>query len=195
MESELILDIGIGSGGKYIRDQAKSHQRRIGIDTEPFYIHELKRDYPEVEGHVANAEHLPFPDNTFTQIDMVLPKGSLLVPGLANDHLALRQEYKAEMAQQYPDGWYPEFSRVLRPGSDMVIFGDLWVNPPDVQRTAERFFDTVSITPLAVEELEALGTSQVEYVIKQGRGTFVKELGKRWDDTLIKIILRSKKPA
>lgn len=194
MSKELVLDIGIGSGGSYIRENTGPNEQRIGVDIEKWKMSGLKEKHPDVVSVVANAEHLPFESDTFSRIEIVLPFGELMLPGLQNDHFALLEEKKDEYAQTYPDGWYPEFHRVLKPEGELVIYGDLWIEPEQVLKTSTRFFNIVELKPLSVEEFKALGTTTVDRVLENGQGNpFIEKLGKNWDDTLVKIKLRSTK--
>jgi len=196
MSKERVLDIGIGSGGTYIRRNTIPTEQRIGIDVDRRSISVLRRKYPDVIPVVASAEHLPFTDSTFPRIEIVLPFNELMIPGLQNDHFALNQKWKDEYAQTHPDGWYPEFQRVLIPHGELVIFADLWTDPKQVEKTSQRFFEVEQVRQLTVAEFRALGTSTVEKVIANGRRSpFIDKTGKKWEDTLVEINLRSTKSA
>ncbi len=188
-----VLDVGIGSGGSYIKKNTAPGEQRIGIDIDRRAIRILRRKYPDVLPVFAGAEHLPFKANSFFRIEIVLPSGELMLPGLQNDHFYLLKKYK-KYAQTHPDGWYPEFHRVLAPQGELVIFGDLWIDPQQVERTAQRYFGVEQVRPLTVAEFIELGTITVETVITNGRiSPYIHKIGKKWEDTLVKINLRSTK--
>lgn len=193
---ERILDIGIGSGGAYIKGNTAPNEQRIGIDINRRSMTGIRRNYPEVVPTVASAEHLPFADNSFTRIEIVLPFNELMIPGLQKDHFALLEKHKHEYAQTHPDGWYPEYHRVLTQYGQLVIVADLWIDPKQVERTAQRLFNVEQVKLLTVAEFRAFGTSTVETVLANGRRTpFIDEIGKEWKDTLVEINLRSTKAA
>lgn len=183
MSKERVLDIGIGSGGAYIRRNTAQNEQRIGIDIDRRSLSSLRREYPDVVPVVASAEHLPFGDNTFSRIEIVLPFEQLMIPGLQNDHFALLEQHKKEIAQTHPDGWYPEFHRVLMPHGELVVFGDLWTDPEQVQKTSQRFFDIEQAKRLTIAEFGTLGTSTVATVIDNGRRTpYIDKKGIKWED-------------
>jgi|SRR3989344_5930249 len=195
MHKERILDIGIGAGGAYIMRNTGPHEQRVGVDIDKRKMPGLRMNYPSVLAIFANAEHLPFGANTFSRIEIVLPSEYLLIPGLQTDHFALRK-YKGVYVQTHPNGWYPEFHRVLVPQGQLVIFADLWVNPVQVEKTSQRFFTVKRVRRLTMAEFRALGTSTVTTVIdKSRRAPYVYELGKKWEDLLVAIDLRSTKRA
>lgn len=194
MTRERILDIGIGGGGPYIWQNTKSQEQRIGIDSKIGNILNLKPQFPHVLPAVADAEYLPFKASAFSRIEIVLPFNKLMLPGLQNDHFALLQEYKAEYARNTPDGWYPEFYRILAPQGKMVIYADLWIDPMQVKKTSERFFSVEEVQSLSLNEFKGLGTSTVAVVVENGLKTpYIDVIDKKWEETLVKICLKSKK--
>jgi SAM-dependent methyltransferase len=66
-----ILDIGCGSGGevRQLLQWGASPCRLYGIDLLPHYIERARQTHPLVHFDCANAEHLPFPDES---MDLVL---------------------------------------------------------------------------------------------------------------------------
>jgi len=104
-------------------------------------------------------------------------------PGLQTDY-----------EETHADGWYPEFQRVLIPQGTLIIYGDLLVDPKQVQQTSKKFFDVQRMTQLTESELQALGTETVSTVMAYGRcATYFNHIGRKWEDTLVTIKLRSKK--
>lgn len=191
MPQERILDIGIGSGGAYIAKNIALHEQRIGIDINSLSLLRLKTNYPDVTPILANAAHLPFKNNVFSRIEIVFPYGELMVPGLQNDHFALLEKHRRIYTQNYPHGWYPEFQRVLLPQRELIVYGDLSVDPLQVQKTSQGFFTVETVHNLTVEEFAALGTHTTKYAFPKNRGLFIKEIGRKWEDMLVRINLRS----
>jgi hypothetical protein len=194
MIKEHILDIGIGAGGSYILKNTAPYEQRIGIDIDRWTMPNLHTNYPEVFPVLATSEHIPFRVNTFSRIEIILPLGELMVPGLQNDHFALNEEYRVLYAQTYPNGWYKEFQRVLKPHGELIIFGDIWIDPIQVHNTSKLFFNIESVKKLSETEFNTLGTSTVPIVIRNiHRNPFIDIIDKNSCDLLVKIILRSNK--
>ncbi len=193
MTLERILDIGIGTGGAYIARNTDTHEQRIGVDINYGEIRCLQYYHPDVIPVVTDASRLPFWNDTFLRIEIVLPFGALMIPGLQKDHFALLKKHKDEYAQTYPHGWYPEFHRVLLPHGELVMYGDVWVDPEQVQRTSSGYFYLEQVQQLTVDEFKELGTTHSDFTLGRGKGRYIEEIKKKWDDTLVKIILRSTK--
>ncbi len=193
MALERILDIGIGSGGAYIAENTSPHELRIGIDIDRREMLGLQFNYPDVIPVVTDASRLPFRDDSFSKIEIVLPFGELMIPGLQRDHFALLKKHKDIYAQTHPHGWYPEFHRVLLPHGELVMYGDVWVDPKQVQRTSSGYFYLEQVQQLTVDEFKELGTTHSEFTLGRGKGKYIEEIKREWDDTLVKITLRSAK--
>src|SRR5262245_15328636 len=71
LTGKAILDMGCGRGGevRQLLEWGASPCRLYGIDLLPHYIEQARRAYPLVRFECANAEHLPFADDS---MDLVL---------------------------------------------------------------------------------------------------------------------------
>jgi ubiquinone/menaquinone biosynthesis C-methylase UbiE len=194
MSKERILDIGIGSGGAYVTKNTAQDEQRVGIDVEREALAGLRITYPDILPVLASAEALPFKENTFSRLEIVLPFGYLMIPGLQKDHFALNDEYRMLYAKIQPDGWYSEFQRVLQPQGKLVIFGDIWVDPEKVRETSKKFFSLEHVHKMTVAEFRSLGTQTVPTVLENIRNNpYIDPIGKKTADLLTKISLQSTK--
>lgn len=108
-KSELILDVGIGSGGDYLKLDLPP-MLRVGLDVDTEALVDLRLRYPRVNLIRADAvcfEGLPFTDNVFDKVGVILPFDTLL-HGLCSNNLAT----------------WDEFYRVLKPGGKVEIITD-----------------------------------------------------------------------
>ena len=194
MRNELILDIGIGPGGKYI-NKSSNNALRIGVDLSINRLLMLGDHYPDVLPVNAKADKLPFADSTFSKIEMVLPDGELAFAGLQHNHFILTTH--AKLGARYPDkspcGWYPEFARVLKPRGEMVIYADYFVDPEQVRKTANDYFKVLRTKRLSMQEFINLGTTTTELLRLDMPGTQIEEVNDIWENRLVKLNLRSKK--
>lgn len=120
-----------------------------------------------------------------------MPFGTLMVPGLQNDHFALQEKYSQIYTKEYPHGWYPEFQRVLIPHGLLIVSAELSIDPLQIQRTSQGFFTVETVHDLTVEEFTALGTHTTKFAILKNRGLYIEDLGKKWEDMLVRINLIS----
>lgn len=107
---EIILDIGIGKGGAYIKNDPKN-VLRIGLDLDEYGSFEsLGQDF-QVPGVVADSSgergSLPFSSESFGHIDLIFPHEGLLW-GLC-----------------YSDFLWQEFGRVLKKSGGVSIVTDV----------------------------------------------------------------------
>lgn len=183
MSHEYILDIGIGYGGRYI---SRSGERRIGVDIDREVLSRLRRNYPEVIPLFSSAEHLPFAAHTFSRIDIVFPCDALAIPGLQYSHFALPQSWKTNL-----HGWYAEFHRVLNSHGELRIYGDLWVDPVEVEKTAKEFFILDSLQSLTIDDINTLYTETTQAIVDIYRDKYVPELDQYWHETLKLLTLKN----
>jgi ubiquinone/menaquinone biosynthesis C-methylase UbiE len=107
-----VLDVGSGGGAElaWFRELGASESRLAGIDLLPDRVEVARRAYPQLEFHLGNAEHLPFPD---ASVDLVLAYtvfSSILDPEMAANVAA-------------------EIRRVMRPGGGFLWY-DFRYNSP-----------------------------------------------------------------
>jgi SAM-dependent methyltransferase len=191
--SKRVLDIGCGSGGRYIKERTAPDEKRVGIDIDDRALLGLKRIYPEVSGVLGVADRLPFPDNTFCRIEIILPAETLAVPGLQRGHFALEKDLATKYREEYPRGYFDELFRVLQPGGEVVIFGDSWINPEEVKETVGELFVVQESERLSLDEFHALDTATTEYTSEEHGEKYFAEIQKHWEETLIKMSLKSTK--
>jgi len=190
MTKEFILDIGIGCGGEYINQLSQNNRQRVGIDIQAKPLFTLRQNHAEVLPVLTNAKRLPFGDNTFNQLEFVLPNTKLVAPGLLTDHFAMLEKYRKKFAITHPNGWYPEFSRVLISGGKLIITGDLWVHPQQVKATSHAFFTVHHTQQITLDKFTSLRTNTTKF-LQQKVGVYVEELNKPWEDTLVEITLQN----
>ena len=197
MAQERILDIGIGTGGTYINDHTAPNEQRIGVDLRLWELASMRASYPDVLPVKASGERLPFADNTFSRIEIVMPWKELLIPGIQIGHDMVGDKWKREFKRRCPHGWYPEFQRVLIPQGELVLVADLRVDPDQVQETAYPLFNLKEKKRLSEAEFNDIGTITISKISDEHRTTryleFLNSAGKKWEDSLVKIILRSTK--
>ncbi len=96
-EKVYYLDIGIGEGGKYII-QDPSFVTRIGVDLQGLYLTSAKTKYGIepilMDTQVSEERGLPFRDNSFRQIDIILPINSLLYSLAAREQLLWKELHR-----------------------------------------------------------------------------------------------------
>ena len=111
-----ILDIGIGSGGGYI-DLDGPGTLRVGMDMYNSRLKKLKQHYATPVCRADAEDGLPFPADTFPNIEMMFPHNELLC-GLVTA--------KAQL--------WKELYRVLKDGGSVEIVFDV---PPEGYREIE----------------------------------------------------------
>ncbi len=91
------LDIGTGSGGKYITQDSPS-LTRVGLDLQVFDLVSAKTQYGIepilIDAQVDELRGLPFRDNSFEQIDIILPINSLLYSLAARGELLWKELHR-----------------------------------------------------------------------------------------------------
>jgi ubiquinone/menaquinone biosynthesis C-methylase UbiE len=97
-EPGVALDAACGTG-RYAEFLARRGHRVIGVDSSTDMLAHARRRVPEAEFHVAELDQLPLPDDS---VDVI-------VCALALEHVPSLDPVLAE------------FTRVLRPGGDLVI--------------------------------------------------------------------------
>lgn len=106
---DLILDIGVGQGGRYLNsDDGKKH---VGMDIVWGKLLDVQEEYWRANPHLVLAngfDHLPFKSEVFSRINVYFPY--LLFYGLINSNYAL----------------WPEMRRVLKIGGELDIVFDLY---------------------------------------------------------------------
>jgi ubiquinone/menaquinone biosynthesis C-methylase UbiE len=107
-----VLEVGSGRGGElaWLRELGASPSRLVGIDLLPERVEAARLGFPELEFHVGNAEHLPFPDESFDLLLALTMFSSILDASMASAVAA-------------------EMTRVLRPGA-WLLWYDLRVDNP-----------------------------------------------------------------
>lgn len=164
-----ILDVGIGTGGEYIR---KNHETtlRIGLDnsTDDLGICFRKYGIPVVraDAYVDEGKLLPFGDSSFDKIEVYFPLDELL-HGLATS-----------------TALWSEFGRILKNDGSVSVIIDipfigiqgycvgkerkLLPNPDSeiIMRAEEAGF-IVSLKELDAETVRGIGTRFAEYVASQ----------------------------
>ena len=112
LAAKFILDIGCGSGGevRQLLEWGASPCRLYGIDLLPHLIEQARRAYPLVRFDCANAEHLPFPDDS---IDLVLL--FTMLSSILDD--TMRRRVSSEAA------------RVLKAGGAVICYDMRYCNP------------------------------------------------------------------
>jgi len=118
-----VLEVGSGRGGElaWLRELGAAPAHLVGIDLLPERVEAARLGFPELEFHAGNAEHLPFPDESFDLLLALTLFSSIL---------------DARMAAAVAG----EMTRVLRPGA-WLLWYDLRVdNPsnPQVRGFAEK---------------------------------------------------------
>lgn len=185
---ELWLDLGCGSGGTYLNDG----NNWVGTDINLLKLALLRHRFPNSLPVSANGEYLPYADNVFDGLQIVLPFNMLSLPGLTCDNFALLEPFKTEYKMSYPNGWYPEFGRVVKPGGLLKIFADLWVDPDEVKQAADGYFTIEKQMPLSVDRLVALYTDTAREISSR-RGYWVIQKNAYWEDLLFEMWLRNVK--
>lgn len=193
MSRERILDLGIGSGGDYLFDDFWSGKQVIGSDIRANLCRRVKSAFEaeSLEVVQASGSHLPFAANSFDVIRMVLPERGLAVPGLTPNHFLLKASSKYK--QWYPQGFYPEWHRVLKPGGKLDIWGDVWVQPDKVVQTAQGYFTELSRLKLSLVKFKQLGTLTAVLMAERNAKKVVKQTGEPWADYLVHLVLKVKK--
>ena len=163
-----ILEIGCGRGGglSYI-NRYLSPNRIAGIDLNNKAIKFCENYYPEKNSTFlqANAQNLPFPDNTF---DVVI--------NVESSH-----RYKK------PELFFKEVYRVLKAGgtflfTDFRQVGDLQILKSQIRDAKFKFVKKEDITDNVVEALK-LATPDREILIKKLVPGFLQSLGKNFAAT------------
>ena len=113
-KEDKVLDLGSGPG--HVADHlARQGARVTGIDFVQSMVEVSTKKYPHIDFRIANAEQLPFEDDSF----------DVVVSNFVVHHLAR------------PEDVFSEVSRVLKPNSRFAfsVFGD-----PEAQSTIGAFF-------------------------------------------------------
>lgn len=110
VENKTILDVGAGTG-RLAGELAKNGARVTALDISPNMLAQLKKKSPKVETIVADAESLPFPDNSF---DYVL--AAFLIVHLKD-----------------PKQFFDEAYRVLKDGGRLVVSNINQKEPPEIK--------------------------------------------------------------
>lgn len=189
MSKEYILDLGIGSGGKYIHDKMRPHETRIGVDLFEFNLQYLQENYPQVIPVLASGKKLPFPNNIFKKIEIYLPYNTLLLPGLQHNAGTTTASTNPIDADKT---YYSEFARVLKPAACMTILGDDLVHPEEVKTQSALYFDLISVKKITQHDLESLGTYTAEALLNKN-AQHGKAFIKKWLNKCHIIELKSKK--
>ncbi len=86
MPKEIILDLGVGRGGKYIRNRADPRAIRIGVDKNLQALREARKVYG-LEVVQADLSHsLPIAVNSVSRVETIFPDQELV------ENLGLRRE-------------------------------------------------------------------------------------------------------
>ena len=97
MERKFILDLGIGSGGDYIRDDP-ANITRIGLDKNIHALSSLIKKYQvealNYDAEVSPHRGLPFKDGQFTHVDSFFPYTELLYSLISDDHSLWQELYR-----------------------------------------------------------------------------------------------------
>lgn len=184
MNKECVLDIGIGTGGSYIQNDYLHDIQRVGIDTDELKLKALRHIYPEVVSIKTDALCLPFKNNSFSKIDIILPAGTLI------SYLQTDSKIKNEHSAQVDQDIYQEFSRVLKPKSELLILIDHLLHPNIILKSAKKYFTKQEAKILPIAEFEKLGTLFSENIL-QTRLNWSKQQQNYWQSRLIKIRLKN----
>ncbi len=164
MKKELTLDIGIGYGGTYLRN---NHGTTIGLDYDRLSL-QLSQITDKVKLIQANAEMaLPFVTGIFKHVDMVLPHDELLYD-----------------LTGFTSNIWNEIYRVTKKNADVSIIVDVpfcgnqgifvhgkptLISVPHVliiDCAVEHGFKPVNFQKMSSEEMNNLGTSYSEWISK-----------------------------
>lgn len=164
-ERDVVLDIGIGTGGSYIQGDG-SKILRVGLDIDRTALRLLKRRYP-LDAVMADASGedagLPFGEKSLKHIDIILPQDELLYGLCYSDYLWL------------------ELNRVLKPKESVrIVLDDDLVSrhavmvhgqaefipdPTDIiARIASRAGFSIEIGKLSHSQTSKLGTVYAESI-------------------------------
>lgn len=82
-----VLDVGSGGGAElaWFRELGAPASHLVGIDLLGDRVDRARRAYPEVEFHLGNAEHLPFPDRSFGLVVTYTVFSSILDQAMASN--------------------------------------------------------------------------------------------------------------
>jgi len=192
MSKEYTLDIGVGMGGGYIKKDLNRTQR-IGLEIGQWEIFNLVRRFPQVLSIMGSGERIPLADNSISQIEIVLPHGQLLLPGLEIDHPALKRPLSEKYKITDPNGWYDEFARVLNPKGTLFVRGDIWLHLPSILSTSSPFFTIKSIRKMSLSEFEQLKTDTSESLLKRYKAYFYPEDRELFENGLVEITMQNRK--
>jgi SAM-dependent methyltransferase len=112
MGDRQVLEVGSGTGRElaWLLELGASPSRLLGIDLLPDRVESARKAYPALHFQVANAEHLPFEDQSFDLVLAITVFSSILDPGMASNVAA-------------------EIDRVLRPGGALLWYDFRYDNP------------------------------------------------------------------
>jgi len=107
-----VLDVGSGGGAElaWFRELGATESSLVGIDLLPDRVEVARRDYPQLEFQIGNAEHLPFPDRSF---DLVLA------------YTVFSSILDGDMAANVAG----EIQRVMRPGGGLLWYDFRYDSP------------------------------------------------------------------
>jgi len=140
-----VVELGSGYGGPYVEQYQQIGAVFVALDIERLSLVRLRKNYPQTEALCASAEHLPISANSIDKLLIQFPHSWLLAPGLQSGSDIL------------DDGWFREFSRVLKDGGELEIIGDYYLRPDSIIKTASRFFElkgeVKAVSPWRLEEI------------------------------------------
>jgi ubiquinone/menaquinone biosynthesis C-methylase UbiE len=107
-----VLDVGSGGGAElaWFRELGASESALVGIDLLAERVDAARRAHPQLEFHLGNAEHLPFPNSSF---DLVLA------------YTVFSSILDADMAANVA----AEIQRVIRPGGCFLWYDFRYDSP------------------------------------------------------------------
>ncbi len=175
MAREIVLDLGIGSGGRYL-DSLEGGAILVGLDRKRTKLLRLQKNHPQVlalEADPAQTGEVGFPLGwgVFDQVNILFPYDSLLY-GLCH----LNDAYTH----------FPEIARVLKPEGSLTIYGDNYLVKDFLLSHASKFFEPIGgFKSVSRETLREIGTETCQMYLDLMR----RDLNTR-DYGLFKIDLR-----
>lgn len=142
-----ILDIGTGYGGYYIKQFSSSDRPIFSIDKSFSATQILHLDYQNIFPLCGDAKDLPFEKESFSNISIHFPHGTLLQPGLQDG------------------GWYDEYARILKPNGKLIIYGDDYLNVKEVLTSSEPLFNIKECRSVNMSELNEIGTDIAQEIL------------------------------
>ena len=117
-----LFDEAVGSG--LYPELAARSEEVVGIDLSAGVVRAALQRYPDLDARVGNVRALPFADGSF---DVVLSNSTL-------DHFDSHAKLRAVIA---------ELARSIRPGGELIITLDNWMNPIIALRTSKLLLGTL----------------------------------------------------